>query len=658
MASSAELERSVRQLASANIKHQRRAVASLADHLAAVRNVEDARRFGKAFIAASASSPAALGNLVALLGRADDAQARGAALRAVKLLALSFTFTSAVLSECPEALGALLQLATASSDVQEAALTVLHNMASSEEGPRRAMAEAGAVAPIVQLMASAPQTSVRALAANTLLNIISRSRSRAKQAAAAGAVPALAALVGASGRSTYLAAARTLCDLLRDLPPASLPAIQAALARDAMLQLLRRPGIDEETGTEAAGALFTLCNSEVPSRHSGGHSEAVLQAGVVEPATRLLTSASSEAQDAALALLGAALQGSPLQPMQPVVAGGGLQAAVALMRCNRGSRHGTTRMHAARLVMHIVCSSPLYAQAAVQAGAVAPYVRVLASDLQQPAILTSKLIHGLNMMLIAAPPHELYDVGLCRQALEAGLVPALMKHLELCCPLGQPVVLRQITPLMVGILQGEALQAGGGAPLRRLQEVMQPVAQQIVRLLQQPGALEPCAAPWALFALHSLVLVSDGLAEVARAAGAQAAASAWRAAEEGNEACVLEADRLLGVLGAPPRAQGDMPRLRDVQLLPSWRSTYEEEQSRCDLADEVTRRQIQDLKSAQRARVCCLACGATSRQDGQGALLRCGRCQVATYCSLECQKAHWREHKRRCKVQMIATDLD
>jgi hypothetical protein len=651
MASSPALERSVRQLASANIKHQRRAVASLADQLeAAVRSFDDARRFGKAFMAANNSTPAALGNLVALLGRADDAQARGAALRAVWRLALSFTFTSAVLSECPEALGALLQLATASSDVQAAALTVLQNMASSEEGPRRAMAEAGAIAPIVQLMASAPQSSLRATAAAALLNMIGGSRSRAKQAAAAGAVPALAALVGASGRSTYLAGARGLRDLLRALTLDSLPASQAALARDAMLQLLRRPGIDEESSAEAAGALFTLCNSEVPSRHSA----ALLQAGVMEPATRLLTSASPEAQDAALALLGAVLEGAAAEDVQPVVAGGGLQAAVALTSCERGSRHMETRMHAARLVMHIVCTgSAQYAQAAVQAGAVAPYARVLASDLQQPAIYTSKLIDGLNMMLAAAPPHELYDVGLCRQALEAGLVPALMKHLELRCPLGQPIVLRQITPLMVGILQGEALQAGGGAPLRRLQEVMQPVAQQIVRLLQQPGALEPCAAPWALFALHSLVLVSDGLAEVARAAGAQAAASAWRAAEEGNEACVLEADRLLGVLGAPPRAQGDMPRLRDVQLLPSWRFTHELRHDRAGLA----RRQMKEVRAAQQARVCCLACGATSRQEGQGALHRCGRCRVATYCSQQCQKAHWREHKRVCKVQMIETDF-
>lgn len=42
----------------------------------------------------------------------------------------------------------------------------------------------------------------------------------------------------------------------------------------------------------------------------------------------------------------------------------------------------------------------------------------------------------------------------------------------------------------------------------------------------------------------------------------------------------------------------------------------------------------------------CNTCG---REEGNGpALLRCTRCKVALYCSVSCQKKHWKEHKKYC----------
>ena len=44
----------------------------------------------------------------------------------------------------------------------------------------------------------------------------------------------------------------------------------------------------------------------------------------------------------------------------------------------------------------------------------------------------------------------------------------------------------------------------------------------------------------------------------------------------------------------------------------------------------------------------CDACG-KSKRNGGVALLKCGRCRTAKYCSVECQRAKWKDHKKACK---------
>ena len=45
---------------------------------------------------------------------------------------------------------------------------------------------------------------------------------------------------------------------------------------------------------------------------------------------------------------------------------------------------------------------------------------------------------------------------------------------------------------------------------------------------------------------------------------------------------------------------------------------------------------------------CNAATRADSGSDDGAALLQCGRCKITSYCSKECQRLHWKEHKATC----------
>lgn len=49
------------------------------------------------------------------------------------------------------------------------------------------------------------------------------------------------------------------------------------------------------------------------------------------------------------------------------------------------------------------------------------------------------------------------------------------------------------------------------------------------------------------------------------------------------------------------------------------------------------------LKQEQVRRAHCAHCGTTEH------LVRCSRCEVTAYCGKECQKKHWKKHKKVCK---------
>ena len=64
-----------------------------------------------------------------------------------------------------------------------------------------------------------------------------------------------------------------------------------------------------------------------------------------------------------------------------------------------------------------------------------------------------------------------------------------------------------------------------------------------------------------------------------------------------------------------------------------------------EMAD-LTRLIPTDMKARLKLRQ-CTACE-RSQDLGEKKFKKCARCQQVRYCSTDCQRAHWREHKRDC----------
>ena len=54
--------------------------------------------------------------------------------------------------------------------------------------------------------------------------------------------------------------------------------------------------------------------------------------------------------------------------------------------------------------------------------------------------------------------------------------------------------------------------------------------------------------------------------------------------------------------------------------------------------------EAKQLLRAESVSLCAAGCGMAGDK-------KCAKCKLASYCSVECQRAHWKVHKKTCKKQ-------
>ena len=94
----------------------------------------------------------------------------------------------------------------------------------------------------------------------------------------------------------------------------------------------------------------------------------------------------------------------------------------------------------------------------------------------------------------------------------------------------------------------------------------------------------------------------------------------------------------------PPQEKEMCQRALRMHLILNGRHT------RDAILDEVMLKCHEKLPSARSTEMCAFC--EESPLHAALTLSRCGRCKQVVYCSAECQKAHWKLHKKGCKVMV------
>ena len=344
------------------------------------------------------------------------------------------------------------------------------------------------------------------------------------------------------------------------------------------------------------------------------------------------------------------------------------------------------------------------AQSFAAAGGVEAAVQLLTSG-------THALKEAAASMLLCACWYDKQDEGCCTPALvAAGGIPALLAMLQPGGGADRDGVIEQALQTLTRVIEASVaavqavLAADGGRVLAQLlwEALERPagcswwpgVAQAIVALqcpmgrqsddsaaaLAAHGAIEALVQllprpgtggttrPAVLRAMRALEALTRGSpAHIAAMVEAGAVPALVRCLSHSEPAVQADAARLLkNLLNSCPRLAADLVEAggdRQLQRLHASSDDWVRQQAGDALASLAAACKMEDAAGqpggaatmtgtapstaaapARTPRVCAApVCGATS------GLKRCGGCGTVRYCSTECSRAHWREHRAECR---------
>ena len=94
----------------------------------------------------------------------------------------------------------------------------------------------------------------------------------------------------------------------------------------------------------------------------------------------------------------------------------------------------------------------------------------------------------------------------------------------------------------------------------------------------------------------------------------------------------------------PPEATALLQKTLRMDLLLGGRGKFDRD---CDIDSSLLQMMAELLPAASNVMLCAFC--EESPLRAAIALSRCGRCKQVSYCSADCQKAHWKLHKKTCK---------
>ena len=460
---------------------------------------------------------------------------------------------------------------------------------------------------------------VQLQAPKALGDLASSSHTACQDAIAAGAVAAIVQLGGlGSGGSLQEGAARALRMLSEGEESAVLAAFSDVGAIGTLVTMLQS-GMSSGSTTiqlSAAAALRNLAACD------GGAVE-VAAAGAIQPLVELLLARQGQPLDEVDAAAAGALWGFAAQGKQlglEVAQHGGVPTLLWLLeRRSMFSVYGTSELIADTTLMGAAATLACVAAFDEESQAAA----VAAGGVQRLAALLSHPDADVQYATADALRALLTKGSQAAKAAfaEAQAAPAAIRLL------GSPS--ERVQTHAAGVLGNATGDSAANSANLLSAGAMQP----LVQLLRTPG--HP-AHEWAAIAVGNLAVMQPeaALAAIEQAGGVMDTLQQL-AADSGDEGVKKAASRTMGVISSESDA-----------LLSRQAGTAEPAGSGAGSTAAASGSESSPSASqlaTSPARVCAApGCGATR------GLKRCGGCSAVRYCSAECSRAHWQEHKAEC----------